>query len=1249
MKVPSFIGGTDEQRSNNISDNKLVNLYPVTNNDGSIAAFYKVDGLKSEGTLSGVPTGAYKASNGRAFYTSGTTLYELTVPGGVYTSTSRGTITTATNYEFSDNGLEMIMVNGTDGWVFTFSDNSLTQLKVVTGTFTVQAATSTDVDATLTKVAHGLTIGGRVILTTTGSLPTYLLPNTAYYVLADGFTADTFKVGLTLTGDTCTISNASPCVVTSAAHGFFAGDKVRFLTTGALPSPLVVGTVYYVMASGLTDDTFKISATPTGGEINTTTTGSGVHSFNPAITIIQTALQTATISTRKTSTCTIANVSTLSIDGNGTPSYVNHATVTKTGHGLGINDKLQFTVSGGTLPAPLSLATDYWIIPADFSLNTFKVSGSLNGAPITLTTAGSGTFSYTTYSNIVVSTEDDHELSIGQGVYLDTTGALPNGLAINTKYIAAAANHGALVSGQVTLTSITTPTQTSALAVTYFGKTTSSFLSEGIYLPANTKVTVHTTDGTMFPGLTSGDTYYVQHVRIFYSSAYWVLYYCLSTYELGETQLEYTWAPYTQSDFYDPNTDGYSTPIYLMETRRLGLATGMSDAYNPTSALATTAATTQSGTQSISKELSRSYGTHTYTSDGYGFPNGAKTVSYMNGRFIACEPNTQNFYVSEVLDGKTWAAINVQTVDSNPDYVTGQIVAHNEIFVFCENSGETYTDSGTTPTPFVRNQTGIFEVGCIAQYTIKEIGGAVIFLGNTKNGNGIVYQMSGLTPVRISTYSIEYQIQAMSDISDARAFTYQKDGHHFYVLTFPTGNKTFVFDASTSMWHEREATVPSTDLPVIGTWTPSATGITNFTVQDMAWNGSVYCAVGITTAGGATTSCYTSPDGLIWTQRTIISGKYSCIAWNGTVFCAIAGYAASNAAATSTDGITWTARTLSSSNEWESIAWNGTVFCAVGASACITSPDGFTWTTRTIQAYSWYAIAWNGTVFCATTNGTSVAATSPDGITWTQRSLPSASSWLDISAKGSLFCTVGYGTTKAAISSDNGVTWTATILPASGNWLAMSSTNDIFCIVNQTSSNNTYFSTDGVNWVLSTISGTTGSWYALANNGSVFCAMDGSTNVLSAVSGSVTLGTVTYSEWPVNKYLYYNNKHLITDSTTSLFSIDSSTYRNGNNPIRIVRSFRAPPSDMKRVAHHSIQVDCEVGIGSGTEPVIALRWSDDAGNTWSTPIERGLGIAGEYSKSVIFRRLGATKGLPRLYELSCDENVKITLLDCYLE
>lgn len=186
-----------------------------------------------------------------------------------------------------------------------------------------------------------------------------------------------------------------------------------------------------------------------------------------------------------------------------------------------------------------------------------------------------------------------------------------------------------------------------------------------------------------------------------------------------------------------------------------------------------------------------------------GFPNGAKTISYMNGRFAALQPNTQNFFVSDVLDGYVWDALNVQTVDSNPDMVIGAIVSHNEYIVFGAITGEVFYDSGAVVTPWVRNVSGIFEVGCVAPYSISKIDNSVMWLGSSTTGYGIVYRLNGYTPTRVSTMSIEYAIQQMSVVTDAISFTYQQDGHHFYVLTFPIGGRTFVYDCNTQVWHER--------------------------------------------------------------------------------------------------------------------------------------------------------------------------------------------------------------------------------------------------------------------------------------------------------------------------------------------------------------------------------------------------------------------------------------------------------------
>lgn len=240
-------------------------------------------------------------------------------------------------------------------------------------------------------------------------------------------------------------------------------------------------------------------------------------------------------------------------------------------------------------------------------------------------------------------------------------------------------------------------------------------------------------------------------------------------------------------------TGSLYTGLAILTTYYVITAGYTADAFELSLTLGGTAVNT-SGAQS---------GVHTFTTIGYGFPNGTKTVSYMNGRFICCQPNSQNFFVSEVLDGFTWNALNVQTSDSNPDRVIGEIVSHNELIIFGDISGEVFYDSGTIPSPFVRNVSGVFEVGCIAPYSIAKIDNSVMWLGKSSTGQGIVYRLQGYTPMRMSTFSIEYAIQQMTDITDAIAFTYQQDGHHFYVLTFPTGGKTYVFDANTQLWHER--------------------------------------------------------------------------------------------------------------------------------------------------------------------------------------------------------------------------------------------------------------------------------------------------------------------------------------------------------------------------------------------------------------------------------------------------------------
>lgn len=74
---------------------------------------------------------------------------------------------------------------------------------------------------------------------------------------------------------TATITIAVPGVVTWNAHGLPNGAKVRFSTTGALPTGLTAATDYFVVSAAA--NTFQVSATKGGAAITTSGTQSGVH------------------------------------------------------------------------------------------------------------------------------------------------------------------------------------------------------------------------------------------------------------------------------------------------------------------------------------------------------------------------------------------------------------------------------------------------------------------------------------------------------------------------------------------------------------------------------------------------------------------------------------------------------------------------------------------------------------------------------------------------------------------------------------------------------------------------------------------------------------------------------------------------------------------------------------------------------------------------------------------------------------
>jgi hypothetical protein len=182
---------------------------------------------------------------------------------------------------------------------------------------------------------------------------------------------------------------------------------------------------------------------------------------------------------------------------------------------------------------------------------------------------------------------------------------------------------------------------------------------------------------------------------------------------------------------------------------------------------------------------------------------GAVTVGYIDGYFVFNEPNSSRFWVTQLLDGTSVDPLDFASAEGDPDNLVSLIVDHREIWLFGTNSTEVWYDAGTADFPLQRIQGAFNEIGCAAPYSVAKVDNSVFWLGSDARGRGIVYRNNGYKGQRVSTHAVEWQIQQYSDISDALAYTYQQDGHAFYVLIFPTANTTWVYDASTQAWHER--------------------------------------------------------------------------------------------------------------------------------------------------------------------------------------------------------------------------------------------------------------------------------------------------------------------------------------------------------------------------------------------------------------------------------------------------------------
>lgn len=183
---------------------------------------------------------------------------------------------------------------------------------------------------------------------------------------------------------------------------------------------------------------------------------------------------------------------------------------------------------------------------------------------------------------------------------------------------------------------------------------------------------------------------------------------------------------------------------------------------------------------------------------------GSDKVAFIDGWLIFNKPGTQTFYTTgPVPYTVTFPGAFFALKDSNSDNLITLMENNKELWLVGERASEVWYNAGGANFSFSRIPGVSPQIGCAAKNSIARLGGSLVWLGRSERGENVVIKTDQYTYTTISNRAVEFQFSQYPLVSDAFGYTYVEDGHLFYMLTFPTADVTWCYDATTEEWHKR--------------------------------------------------------------------------------------------------------------------------------------------------------------------------------------------------------------------------------------------------------------------------------------------------------------------------------------------------------------------------------------------------------------------------------------------------------------
>jgi hypothetical protein len=187
----------------------------------------------------------------------------------------------------------------------------------------------------------------------------------------------------------------------------------------------------------------------------------------------------------------------------------------------------------------------------------------------------------------------------------------------------------------------------------------------------------------------------------------------------------------------------------------------------------------------------------TTLSDMPGSPQDCTHIKYLDGYWVNFLLDDQELRIAgpTSVSRETWNSSDFFQAEGLPDSIRSIEVLLRELYVFGGSSTEIFQNFGDATAPFQR--TFFIDQGIGAPYSILKADNTLAYLNDQRQ----IVQLQGRTPVLISG-PYDRAIRTMGTVEDCFGARIDIGSHYLLAWTFPTEERTFVYDYKAKLWSE---------------------------------------------------------------------------------------------------------------------------------------------------------------------------------------------------------------------------------------------------------------------------------------------------------------------------------------------------------------------------------------------------------------------------------------------------------------